>query len=366
MTAALVTLDPPLSPTVHLGKRATRLPYPFDHPDCRFYARARHGLWHGVQALGLAAGDEVLVPAYHHGSEIEALVTAGLGCRFYCATETLEPDEQELDTLLTDRVRALHVTHYLGFPQDSKRWRRWCDERGLFLIEDAAQAWLSSRDGLPTGALGDCAVYCVYKTLALPDGGALISRRPPPLPDTRRRAGAVFIARSHLSWLLNQVPLLRSLRSRRKTEEGPYDPVEDFSLGDPDSEPLLATSWLMSRLDEEVASRRRDNYRCFLQGLDDVVPRAWSDLDPGASPFVFPVETANKDALLQHLRRHAIQGLNLWSVPHPSLPDGDFGIARHLRATIVGLPVHQGLNGRQIERMVTVIRDHTRSRTVMT
>jgi len=365
MTAALVTLDPPLSPTVHLRKRAT-LPYPLNRPDCRFYARARHGLWHGVQALGLAAGEEVLVPAYHHGSEIEALLAAGLKCRFYCATETLEPDERELDSLLTDRVRALHLTHYLGFPQDSKRWRRWCDDRGLILIEDVAQAWLSSRDGLPTGALGDCAIYCVYKTLAVPDGGALISRRPPPLLDSRRRAGAVFAVRSLASWLLNQAPFLRARQSRRQTEEGPYDPSADFSLGDPHSAPFLVTSWLLSRLDGDVASKRRDNYRFLLQALDDVVPEAWRNLDPGASPFVFPVETANKDALLQHLRRNAVQGLNLWSVPHPSLPDGDFGIARHLRATIVGLPVHQGVNGRQLERMVTVVRDYTRSRTAMT
>jgi dTDP-4-amino-4,6-dideoxygalactose transaminase len=127
------------------------------------FERARHGLWHGLRALGLGDDDEVLVPAYHHGSEIEALVRAGLTCRFYEASEGLAPDERELEALLGPRTRALHLIHYLGFPQEATRWRAWCEERGLFLIEDAAQAWLGSLEGRPLGSFGDIAIFCLYK-----------------------------------------------------------------------------------------------------------------------------------------------------------------------------------------------------------
>jgi len=110
-------------------------------------ARGRQCVWHGVRVLGLGEGDEVLVPAYHSGAEVTALVAAGIACRFYDGTELLEPDEAELAGLAGPRTRALYLTHFLGFPQDAARWRRWCGERGLLLLEDAAHAWLAEADG---------------------------------------------------------------------------------------------------------------------------------------------------------------------------------------------------------------------------
>jgi dTDP-4-amino-4,6-dideoxygalactose transaminase len=137
-----VRLDvwPPLPPQAHLRRAGAALPFPLGEPGVVLLSRARHGLYLGVRALGLGPGDEVLVPAYHHGSEVEALVRAGLAVRFYEARESLAPDPGELDGMLGPRTRALHLIHYLGFPQDARCWRHWCDERGLLLIEDAAQA----------------------------------------------------------------------------------------------------------------------------------------------------------------------------------------------------------------------------------
>jgi dTDP-4-amino-4,6-dideoxygalactose transaminase len=65
----------------------------------------------------------VLVPAYHHGSEIEALLQAGLRIRYYEVDRALEPDAAALESLLGPDVRALYLIHYLGFPQDAPRWR---------------------------------------------------------------------------------------------------------------------------------------------------------------------------------------------------------------------------------------------------
>jgi hypothetical protein len=59
----------------------------------------------GVKALGIELGDETLAPAYQHGSEIEALVRAGIVCRFYDIGHSLEPDEKELETLLGPRAK---------------------------------------------------------------------------------------------------------------------------------------------------------------------------------------------------------------------------------------------------------------------
>src|SRR5205823_10573872 len=78
--APRLTIWAPLPFRRLLASRPDPPPFPLADPRCRLVTRARHGLWLGVRALGLGPGDEVLVPAYHHGSEVEALVRAGVTC----------------------------------------------------------------------------------------------------------------------------------------------------------------------------------------------------------------------------------------------------------------------------------------------
>jgi dTDP-4-amino-4,6-dideoxygalactose transaminase len=186
VSATLLDVWPPLPPGAYLRRRRAELPYPLEDRRCVLFARGRSGLYHGLRALGLGSGDVVLMPAYHHGSEVEAATRAGLACSFYEGDERLEPDVDELEGLLEPGVRALHITHYLGFPQDVARWRAWCDEHGLLLIEDAAQAWLArDAEGRPLGRLGDLAVFCLYKTFGVPDGAALVTREGGEVPTVR-------------------------------------------------------------------------------------------------------------------------------------------------------------------------------------
>ena len=121
----LLTVRPPLPPGLLARRPAPDPPFPLADPACHLFARGRHGLYTGVLALGLRPGDEILVPAYHHGSDVEARVRAGLTPRWHGGTATLEPDADELDALLSPRTRALYLVHYLGFPQDAARWRRF-------------------------------------------------------------------------------------------------------------------------------------------------------------------------------------------------------------------------------------------------
>src|SRR5215212_8259238 len=106
---------PPLPPGAWLRPPANPLPFPLEEPNFRLYAFARHALWHGVRELGLEPGDEILMPAYSHGSEVEALLRAGLKLSFYGGRGDLSPDEGELGSLIGPRTRALFVIHYLGF-----------------------------------------------------------------------------------------------------------------------------------------------------------------------------------------------------------------------------------------------------------
>ena len=345
----------PLDPATWVRRRRGSLPFPLAEDGCRLYARARHGLWHGLRALGIGEGDEVLAPAYHHGSEIEALERTGAKCVFYEPGQRLEPDTAELESLLGERTRALHLVHHLGFPQDAARWRRWCDARGLALVEDAAQAWLARVDGRPAGAFGDLAIFCLYKSFGLPDGGASLCRAGVAAPPGHGRLGGVGLGLEHAAWLAGRSPPAGALATRLRPPRR-YDPVADFALGTP-RPPSAATLLALRRVAEPAAAeRRRANYELLLDRLADVVHPSFAALAGGACPLVLPIATGRKPALLRSLRAAGIRALDLWSVPHPALPQGRFPRAAALRRSLVGLPVHQELRRRDLERIAAEVR----------
>jgi dTDP-4-amino-4,6-dideoxygalactose transaminase len=340
-----LSIAPPLPPHAYVRGRRGPLPFPLDEPGHRIYRRARHGLYQALSALPLVPGDEALVPAYHHGSEIEAVRRAGLTCRFYDCDVTLAPDERRLDELHGPRTRVLYLVHYYGFPQDAARWRTWAADRDLLLVEDAAQSWLSRSGGEPVGSFGDVAIFCLHKSFGLPDGGALIARRPPPPPRGARGSGVSQALRRHREWL-----------GRPPAGEVPDRPAErEFALGDPESRPAGLTTFLLPRVaDRSAAARRRANLQYLCDRLGAAVPAAFRP-EPGAAPYACLLTTADKPRLLGHLAGHGILGGRLWETPHPLLPGGDFPVASRMRAALVGLPVHQELRPRDLERIAGAV-----------
>ncbi len=351
MARQLTSVWPPLSPAVWGRRSRTTRPYPLADPSCRLFARARHALSTGLAALGVGPGDRVLLPAWHHGSEVESVRATGATWTFYEPGHGLGPDQAALDRLLGPDVRALHLTHHLGFPQDSATWRRWCDSRGLLLIEDAAQAWLATRDGVPVGSWGDLSVWCLYKTFGLPDGAALLTRDPVQAPSVRSGTGVVPLARRHAAWLAQRVPV-----ARREARAAAYDPIRDFETGTP-SGPSRATQWLLPRVASADASAvRRRNFQAYLDAVGHLVPAPFDVLPEGAAPFAFPVAVLDKASALGALRTEGISALNFWAVPHPSLPVALFPRAAWLRRHLLALPVHQELTPRTLRRLVAAAR----------
>jgi CelD/BcsL family acetyltransferase involved in cellulose biosynthesis len=352
-----ITVSPLLHPAVYARRPAADLPFPFDDANFKLFGLARHGLWHGLRSARLEVGDAILVPAYHCGAEIEAILRAQLACRFYEATENLEPDEAELDALLGPRVRALYVIHYLGFPQNVARWRRWCDERGVLLIEDVAQASFASLNGRPLGSFGDLSIFSFHETFGLPDGAALVVHASSPdSVDGSAPLGAISVVRGHARWMLARSPALadRVSRLRRERRVGSSD---GFALGDPHTPPSRATVFLLPRVfDARSAARRRANYEMLLDLVPDVVPRVFAQLPAGASPFAFPVQTSRRSDLVDRLGRRGINAVPMWASPHPSCPVKQFPHAAAWRRRLVAVPVHQELALEDVPRIATALR----------
>ena len=294
----------------------------------------------------------MLVPAYHHGAEVEALVQAGVDPRFYDVYGGLEPRLEDLEALRSERTRALYLIHYLGFPQASGRWRAWCDEHGLLLIEDAAQAWLAETPDGPVGAEADLAVFCLYKTFGLPDGAALFSRQPPGSPSRRRRPlGVSSQLRRHVAWLEGRSAAMSRLLDPAHSNQV-ATLAEEIALGDPDTKAASASLRLLARVtDPMAAARRRENTERLLAALGSDLEPLFSEIPAGASPFAFAVATENKRDLLAWLSRRGVRALDFWSAAHPRVPPGSFPRSDALRSRVVALPVHQELRPEDVARI---------------
>jgi dTDP-4-amino-4,6-dideoxygalactose transaminase len=343
---------PPVPPSALLRRPLGDPPFPLAEPGFRYYIRARHGLFEGARALGVGHDATVLAPAYHHGSEIETLARTGAKITFYDCGEALEPDPQELEQLLTPNVRVLYLVHYLGFPQDLRRWRAWCDERGLLLFEDAAQAWLSFRDGHFAGSLGDLSIFCLYKSAGLSQPGGMLCSVPPPGPAGSRRGAFSSLMGSHLAWLSQRMDLA-GVTGRRRYRPFAPDPDTEFDLGDPAQRPSRLALSVVRRIgDSAIRERRRSNYAVLLKELSEHVPPPFRVLPEGASPLQFPIWTLDKGKCLERLATCGVEAADAWPLAHPLMQPGQFSMAEAWRASLVGLPVHQGLREGDLAQVV--------------
>lgn len=148
--------------------------FPLNEKKCFFYFSARYALAAGIKALGLRPGDAVLMPSLNCGTEIDPVVHLGVKVVFYRIGKNLLLDCDDLANRIAKDVKAVLVTHFLGFPQPVDQIKRICRGRGVFLIEDCAQALLSTHMGNPLGFYGDVSIFSLMKTLPVPNGGVLV------------------------------------------------------------------------------------------------------------------------------------------------------------------------------------------------
>src|SRR5262249_55588729 len=167
----------PAEPTLGWEQlRATRRPLTA-HPFCADAVTWTHL---GRGALQLAArvlrleGREVLVPAYHQGVEVDALLAAGAHPAFYPVGTRWTVDLDDLERRIGPRTGCLVVTHFAGFPGPVRQLRGLADRHGLVLIEDCAQGLLGVDGEPPRGPIGGAAVFPLRKTLPAPHGAALV------------------------------------------------------------------------------------------------------------------------------------------------------------------------------------------------
>ncbi|MGV8079185.1 MAG: dTDP-4-amino-4,6-dideoxygalactose transaminase [Syntrophales bacterium] len=130
---------------------------------------------------GIGEGDEVIMPSFTFVSTANAFVLRGAVPVFVDIREdTLNMDECLLNDALTEKTKAIVPVHYAGTPCDMNAILALANEKGLRVVEDAAQGLLSTYEGKCLGTLGDlgCLSFHETKNIISGEGGALLVNDP--------------------------------------------------------------------------------------------------------------------------------------------------------------------------------------------
>lgn len=162
----------------------------FEHAFARFcgaseavgVANGTDAIELALRALGIGPGDEVITAANTCIPTVAAIEASGATAVLVDVDEaTLTLDPVELADATTSRTKAIVPVHLYGQCADIDAIGAYARERGLVVVEDAAQAHGAERGGRRAGSLGAAAGFSFYPTKnlgALGDGGAIVTNDP--------------------------------------------------------------------------------------------------------------------------------------------------------------------------------------------
>lgn len=147
--------------------------------DVKHAATASNGtiaLHLALLALGIGSGDEVIVPTLTYIASVNAISYTGAVPVFVDSLrETWQMDVNDVKKKITEKTKAVMAVHLYGHPCEMDELKKTCDEHGLFLIEDCAEAIGSLYKNKHVGTFGDIATFSFYgnKTITTGEGGMI-------------------------------------------------------------------------------------------------------------------------------------------------------------------------------------------------
>jgi perosamine synthetase len=337
--------------------------------------QARTALGLLCQLLKLGPADEVLLPAYNCGAEVDPYVQAGCKVLFYRIDRAANADVADIRRRMSPATRLVHITHFFGWPQELGDLPSFCSQRNVLLVEDCAQALFSSASDGRLGTVGDAIIYSFVKSMALPDGGALVLKqslpttlrptRPPNLACTLRASLPLF-----KKWLMQHNSLWQKHPWGRRILNRSWASKHAQPTINGRREMLSSNCfnesrrfWWMSRVSQgllnrtdvqEVIARRRRNFDRLhgqLRNAEHLLP-LHDSLPRDVCPLAYPVYANDPAYARTYFEQQGIlvQG---WPGYYPRMPWDEYPDACALKDTLLTLPVHQDLTIPQMDYIAT-------------
>jgi len=378
----LLPKDPRLTLGMLFPVKREKHPAPVSGGRFHYLFWARNAIYHGLRALNVRAGENVLVPSYHCTSVVEPILQYGGEVKFYNVGLDLQPDLEDVRRKIDAKTRALLIIHYFGFPQPIVEIKQFCREQGLYLIEDCAHVLLGrTEDGIDLGTTGDISIFSWRKFLPVYDGGQLAINNPALKLDNRWDGGGPLFtlkiaknvfdklmedSSSHLMNSIGRLSRTSSTLFRRVAAATGYDQSIsavnsyglNFDLASSNLKMSGLSRYIMGNIDiADVAERRRRNYCALAAGVKSLVgvKALYPCLPKNTVPWVFPLLAYGMEHLHLELRKEGIPATNWSGVIHRNLPLAEFAGSQPLYDKIIFLPIHQSLRQSQLETTLRVL-----------
>lgn len=310
----------------------------------------------------LGAGDEVIMPSFTFVSTANAYVLRGATPVFVdIRPDTQNIDETLIEASITEKTKAIVVVHYAGVSCEMDTIMAIAKKHNLVVIEDAAQAALSTYKGKPLGSIGHLAAFSFHdtKNFISGEGGALL------INDDR------FIERAHIIW--------EKGTNRKQFIDGIVDKYSWVDIGSSFLPSEITAAVLSAQFDysNEIKKYRVDLFNQYYKKLselekDGFVSLPSIPLDTSHNGHMFYILCKNKSdrsLLIEYLRNNKIQsvfhyiplhsspaGLKYGKILQKSLPVTDKTSDRLLR-----LPMFNDLKLNNVSNVCSKIIEYYRS-----
>jgi dTDP-4-amino-4,6-dideoxygalactose transaminase len=309
---------------------------------CIGVANGTDALELALRAVGVSRDDEVILPANTFIATAEAVLRAGgRPVLVDVDSESLLVDPDKVASALTPRTRAVIPVHLYGQAAPVEALPDSIGERGIAIVEDAAQAQGARRGHLAAGGLGTVAATSFYpgKNLgAYGDAGAVLTHD----SDVARR---VRLMGSHGS-SEKYIHSVLGFNSRLDSLQAVVLRAKLRRLADWNEQRATAAQFY----DQELTGRGGVRLPVCLAGNKHV----W---------HLYVVRVAHRDAVLGRLRSEGIEAGIHYPVPvhlQPAMAGlgysvGDFPVAESSAEECLSLPLFPGITRGQQERVVETL-----------
>ena len=318
----------------------------------------------GTTALDMASllcelqpGDEVILPSFTFSSTANAFAIYGAKLVFVdIRPDTMNIDETKIEAAITDRTRVIVAMHYAGVACEMDAIMDIARRHKLLVIEDAAQAVMSSYKGRPLGTIGDVGCYSFHETknYSMGEGGAVVVNNP------------AFVERAEI--------LREKGTDRARFFRGQVDKYTWVDIGDSflPSELNAAYLWAQLEMADEINENRLKSwnaYRAAFQDLADAgrieLPTVPEGCVHNAHMFYIKCrDLSERTELIRFLKERDILAVFHY-VPLHSAPAGlkygrfcgeDVYTTRE-SDRLLRLPLYYGLTREDQARVIAAVRD---------
>lgn len=307
-----------------------------------------------AQLCDVGPGDEVIVPSYTFVSSASAFVRQGATPVFVdIRSDTLNIDETLIEAAITDRTRAICVTHYAGVACEMDQIMTIARKHDLKVVEDAAQGVNSYYKGTPLGSIGDLGCFSFHETknYICGEGGALCINS---------------------ASLVERAEIIRDKgTNRQKFLRGDVDKYTWVEVGSSYVPSEISSAFLYAQLEQmdSISDCRREiyeRYRRELQPLQETgrlqLPVIPADCTSNYHLFYVILPTAReRDDTLTVLREAGAHAVFHY-VPLHSSPKGrelvgdvSLPVTEDISSRLIRLPFYYGIEPHEMDLVISTL-----------